>query len=925
MNEPPPDEKEIENVIDVFILSSDESTALQLMGDLAQKDYRVTVFSTSTQLTEALCLGKPNLLICDSTTEPSEGFEVCRQIKADKDLWVIPVLILTSATNLRDLLNTLDSNADNFISQPYYLPYFLLLVEGMLATPVERQTPDQIKTQFKISHDERTYVVAANRRKLLEYLLSAFEIAVNKSSELSQVNSELQSLLESIKELESSVTRHTHVIEILNATIQQKEQKIAALVREFEEQEEALAQKNDEIEHLQKEHDRDKALITSRDETIRAMVRDQEEEHAATCSKIVAFTSRVSSLEEESEALKANLGALQNSLDEETQQRAMQEKALRDLSVEYEQQRYALSAAKDQAAEAEQEIVAAMQAKTRSEQDLTRIITDLNETAKQQAAELICLKDEIDALNRQAGELQEELSASAAALVNESGILKLQKEQSDKILAERDSAKSQLDLVLQELKEAQEAVAAGEQKRISLASNLGEVIAEKERSEQYQKSLSAALDKAKSEIEYESGQRRTAEEILERTTRERDEALAMLRHENDTIQTDLDSHKMTLAGRERDLEETIAIRETLEKELSVLKARNRALEEELNLAAQYRTQSGQQSQTLSDELEQAKAALDTERRLRRISEEKTKAAAQQQEDLERHLRTTREEMERAKKDRESTFLRFKEELETASHQIISLEEKISALEREKDIPRQEIPMARPEVRSENVHLALVQEPQLPAPVRKETQALTVETPPVLHPSPAPEKDLAPGGISRDIPRVFSGEIPEVPDISGADSIFLEHQPEAKNMGAASGAAPIRETAGEYPGRELSAEKSSGTPICEDDEEELSAGDEVLTEKGETEELSECGEEEASEESSDEYQEPVPAGGFSFNRNQWMDLLKWAHHSGALSQDQRLKIVRMGRLVQKDRKLTQKQQDQISEIIAFVYALGYRPK
>jgi hypothetical protein len=56
----------------------------------------------------------------------------------------------------------------------------------------------------------------------------------------------------------------------------------------------------------------------------------------------------------------------------------------------------------------------------------------------------------------------------------------------------------------------------------------------------------------------------------------------------------------------------------------------------------------------------------------------------------------------------------------------------------------------------------------------------------------------------------------------------------------------------------------------------------------------------------------------------MDLLKWAHHSGALSQDQRLKIVRMGRLIQKDRKLTKKQQDQIREIIAFVYALGYRP-
>jgi len=33
---------------------------------------------------------------------------------------------------------------------------------------------------------------------------------------------------------------------------------------------------------------------------------------------------------------------------------------------------------------------------------------------------------------------------------------------------------------------------------------------------------------------------------------------------------------------------------------------------------------------------------------------------------------------------------------------------------------------------------------------------------------------------------------------------------------------------------------------------------------------------------------------------------------------------MGRLIQKDRKLTRKQQDHVREIIAQVYALGYRP-
>jgi hypothetical protein len=64
-------------------------------------------------------------------------------------------------------------------------------------------------------------------------------------------------------------------------------------------------------------------------------------------------------------------------------------------------------------------------------------------------------------------------------------------------------------------------------------------------------------------------------------------------------------------------------------------------------------------------------------------------------------------------------------------------------------------------------------------------------------------------------------------------------------------------------------------------------------------------------------------GFSFNRTQWLDLLKWAHHSGALSQDQRLQIIRMGRLIQQGRRLTHKQDEQVREMIGLAHSLGYR--
>ena len=1041
MDEPPSEGNE--NFIDIFILSADETVALQLTELLEQRDYRVTVFTDGAQLKETLRLGKPNLLICDNRTEEQEGFEVCCQIKADDDLWVIPVLILTAATTIEDLLKVLDSNADNFIAQPYDLPYHLLLIEGMLSTPVERQTPDQIKTQFKISHDDRTYVVAANRRKLLEYLLSAFEIAVNKSSELSHLTSELRELSESVKELEKSVTGHTHVIEILNATIQLKEQKNIALTRECDELDQALVQKTDEIGDLVQERDEDKTLITTHDETILAMIREREEVQIAHRSKTDELTSQISALVAESDTLKTTLDTVQVALSEETTRSESLEKTLRALTLEHEQQKSAFAAEKNRAVSAEQEIVAVMQAKTQSEQDLTRIITDLNETAKQQAAELTRLKGEIeaetnrriltenqvvslqrefeqsessfhsemDALNQQVGKLQEKLTASAAALEKEENITKLQKEHLAGVVAEKEKTEERLESVSNQLAEAQAAVASGEQKRSALVDNLEEVIAEKERtedqlqssvqelaeaqaavasgeqkrsaladslektaaekekSEQKAKTLSTAFDNAQSEIEAERGQLRTVEENLDRMTRERDNALESLRKEYDGVQTDLDSHKVTLAERERDLNAITAIRVTLEQDLDAVKTRNKVLEEDLSLAAQYRAQSGQQSRSLADELEQVKAALETERRLRRISEEKTKSAAQQQDDLGQHLRTANEERERVKKDRETTIRQFKEELETTGHQIKSLEAHISILAKEKlqadhdvqalttelghartaladereshtDVDERRDAAGNERLRmqqslsrsdtadtpKENVQLISAKEPNLPVPVEKESQLLTIEITPGLQQSPVSKKDPGSAGPSADISRVFSSVIPRVSGISGADNIFLEHSPEAKKVDPVPGPAQANDPAEEKTVAEKSPEKF---PAVDDEKEQPASDDDAQPEKDDEEGPEDAGEEAAYEGQSDkipgESGGPVSSSGISFNRNQWMDLLKWSHHSGALSQDQRLKIVRLGRLIQKDRKLTRKQQDQVREIIAFVSALGYRPQ
>jgi hypothetical protein len=192
----------------------------------------------------------------------------------------------------------------------------------------------------------------------------------------------------------------------------------------------------------------------------------------------------------------------------------------------------------------------------------------------------------------------------------------------------------------------------------------------------------------------------------------------------------------------------------------------------------------------------------------------------------------------------------------------------------------------------------------------------------LHQPTGSKKDPASAESPGETPRIFSGVIPWVSGISDADSLFLEHEPVTKNADTAPGTTKVRRPAEEQKIPANSPEKSS---LVNDEEVHQSSRVDTKHEKKIAEGSGSSGNEAGSRRQPGEIQETakvVPGGDISLTRSQWLDLLKWARHSETISEDERLRIVRMGRLVQRDGKLGKKQQDQVREILSSAYALGY---
>jgi DNA-binding response OmpR family regulator len=940
MNDPPSDGNE--SVIDIFVLSVSETVVPLLTEHLEKKGYRVTLFTDGTYLLETLRTGKPNLLICDSTTLDEEGFEVCRQIKADDDFWVIPVLILTRASTLTDLLQVLDCNADNFVPHPFDLSYSLSIIESMLGTPVERQTPEQIKTQFKISHDDRIYVVAANRRKLLEFLLSSFEIGVSKSSELSRVSAELQTLSESAINLEDTVTEQTRVIDTLQASLRQKEQKISTLTHEVEEKKKLLEQKTGEIEQFTEKLDHHKALIVTNDSHIRNLIQEKKEIETSYCSEIEILRQQISELTNEVDTAKTILDNVQADFEAEkihctslectlellAQQKELAETSLRAISDEHNQLISAFEAEKDRGISAEQELKSVMQAKLQSEQELAGVITALNETKTQLDADLIRLKQDLETE------------------------------------AER---------------------------RISAEHQLVSFKEDREQSETSLRSSIAALQEQLGDLREQLKTTRTALENEENTTRLLQENLAEAVAENERtearVKADLESYKTTFVRLRHDLEEATAIPKTLERDLDAARIQNKLLADELNLANRSRAQSVEQAHALADELEKVKATLDAERNLHQAgdksfeelmqtkksleqdlrssaeeleklnkilenerrsrlnAEDASKAAAQEREQLKSELYAVTSEQERQEKDRALKIQNLEREFELVCNLQKSLEEQVNILTKEKleaektlksltdELDQARIALAdewvdhvdsdkssvaageasqiqkRPFSQEETTGITtepgseiVEKEADLPVIVRSSSQALAMVASPDIQKSQVSENELAPSEQSRRISEVSSEAVTDIVKTFCDEDLYEENEPDVTGKNLSSQSSGVDETEqGKIQGSEKFPDAEYGDEDTQTEPETDYAG-KISGEPG----------------------APVLPGTFSLNRKQWFDLLKWAHHSTTLTHDQRLQIVRMGRLIQKDRKLTRKQEEQVKEMIALVQALGYRP-
>lgn len=163
-------------MITIYYVEDDDTISQTVKEFLAQRGYKVSIFSTIADAKQALKNTCPSLVLVDWNLPDGNGTRLCQWIRANRK--ELPIIFLTVRGDSCDMVSGFQNGADDYIVKPFALEVLLLRICALL-----RRTGDVSKQYLScdaiVLDQKRRFVLCASEEihlspseyELLLYLL----------------------------------------------------------------------------------------------------------------------------------------------------------------------------------------------------------------------------------------------------------------------------------------------------------------------------------------------------------------------------------------------------------------------------------------------------------------------------------------------------------------------------------------------------------------------------------------------------------------------------------------------------------------------------------------------------------------------------------------------------------------------------------
>ncbi|MDP2237882.1 MAG: response regulator [Bacteroidales bacterium] len=176
-----------------------------------QNDIPSVICSNGKEAYEAAKEKKPVLIISDIMMPVMDGYELCKKIKQDPELFDIPFILLTSLGDQLDIIKGLQAGADNFITKPYDSDYLLSRINYLIANRHIRKMGSG-DMSIEIVFQNQKFLINSDKKQILDLLLSVYEAAVNKNTHLIEAQRQLEMMNENLNAANKELEAFSHTV-----------------------------------------------------------------------------------------------------------------------------------------------------------------------------------------------------------------------------------------------------------------------------------------------------------------------------------------------------------------------------------------------------------------------------------------------------------------------------------------------------------------------------------------------------------------------------------------------------------------------------------------------------------------------------------------------------------------------------------------
>ena len=187
------------NMIEILVVEDSPTQAEQLKFILEEGGFRVSVASNGKEALALLRMRKQDIVVSDIVMPEMDGYELCKQIRADSSHRGIPVVLVTTLSDPTDVIKGLEVGATNFITKPYDEKFLISRIQYLIANRDLRKD-SKAEIGIRVYFSGQNYHITAERLQILDLLLSTYENSYRQNCELLAIQKELTALNERLEE-----------------------------------------------------------------------------------------------------------------------------------------------------------------------------------------------------------------------------------------------------------------------------------------------------------------------------------------------------------------------------------------------------------------------------------------------------------------------------------------------------------------------------------------------------------------------------------------------------------------------------------------------------------------------------------------------------------------------------------------------------